>query len=109
LTRREGWGIKDAVIAGFTKASGSIAMRIAALVLFFAFFGLPFHSHALAESPRIAKECSCVHGTRTGVALIVENADWTPLTQVSIYELPLPQVASRTLVHFLAIRAPPLF
>jgi hypothetical protein len=82
-------------------------VRIAALVLFFAILGLSLHSHALAESPRIAAECGCVHGTRTA-ALIVEGADWAPLMQAAAYEVALPQVHSNNLVTFLAIRGPPL-
>ena len=102
-------GYQDPVIAGFTKKSSTAAVRIAALLLFFAFFGLPFHSHALTESPRIAKECSCVHGTRTVAALFAEGADWAPLIQVTRYAVTLPQVHSNNLVTFRAIRGPPLF
>jgi hypothetical protein len=95
------------VIAGLIK-SNNAARRIAALLLFFAFLGLPFHSHAIFEAPRIAKECSCVHGTRTDAALIVEGAVWAPLIQVAACAISLPQICSHTLISFLAIRAPPL-
>jgi hypothetical protein len=83
-------------------------MRIAALLLFFAVFGLSLHSHALTESPRITKECSCLHGTRVGATLIVEGAEAPLHFQGTVCNISLPQVCSHTLLSFLAIRAPPL-
>lgn len=84
-------------------------MRIVGILLLFAVFSLPLHSHALAETPRIAKECSCVHGTRTEAGLVVAALDWTPLTQVGFYEIVQPQICSHSIVTCYSIRAPPLF
>jgi hypothetical protein len=79
---------------------------IGAGMLFFVFF-LPLHFHPVAASAQVAKECSCVHGTRTEAGLASAPAAWTPV-------LPLQPVASESLdwlsnVRFQnhGIRAPP--
>ena len=84
------------------------ALRVVGFLILFAFLSLPFHSHALTESPRIAKECSCIQGTRTSAALIVEGADWAPLTEVGAFEISSPRVRSYAHAGSLSIRAPPL-
>lgn len=84
-------------------------MRIVGLLLLFAMFGLPLHSHAFTETPRIAKECSCIHGTRTETAPAVSSADGAPLTQATFLVIIQPQTCSHFIVTCYSIRAPPLF
>jgi hypothetical protein len=84
-------------------------LRIVGLLLLFAMFGLPLHSHAVMETPRIAKECSCIHGTRIETLPAVVSTDWTPVTQASFLEIIQPQTRSHLVVTCYTIRAPPLF
>jgi hypothetical protein len=86
-----------------------IALRIVGLLLLFAVFGLPLHSHALTDSPRIAKECSCLHGTRTEASAAVAPTAVPPLTHASRLEFVQPQIFSHFIVSFFSIRAPPIF
>jgi hypothetical protein len=75
-------------------------------MLLFVFF-LPLHFHPIAASVQVAKECSCLRGTRTDAGLAVAPALWFPI-------LPAQPVASESLdclTHFRfqnhGIRAPP--
>jgi hypothetical protein len=88
---------------------GGPALRVVGLLLLFAVFGLPLHSHALTETPRIAKECSCIHGTRTEAGLVAAVADWAPLPQAAFIEIVQSQIFSHSVVSFFSIRAPPIF
>ena len=84
-------------------------MRIVGILLIFAVFGLPLHSHALTETPRIAKECSCIHGTRTEAGIVAASTAWRPLAQLGHCEICEPQLHSYGVVSFFSIRAPPIF
>jgi hypothetical protein len=84
-------------------------LRVVGLLLLFAVFGLPLHSHALTETPRIAKECSCMHGTRTESGLVAASADWAPVLQATFFEIVQSQIFSHSIVSFFSIRAPPIF
>jgi hypothetical protein len=46
--------------------------------LLFVFF-LPFHFHPAAASVQLAKECSCLHGTRSEAGLAPAPVDWSPV------------------------------
>lgn len=52
---------------------------VGALALVFVFF-LPFHFH-FSVAPQVAKECSCIHGTRTQLAFHAETPSVTPPLQ----------------------------
>ena len=79
---------------------------IGAGMLLFVFF-LALHFHPLAATAQVAKECSCVQGTRTEAGLAPAPAAWAPV-------LTAQPVASESLdwlgyVRFQnrGIRAPP--
>jgi hypothetical protein len=79
---------------------------VSAGMLLFVFF-LPLHFHPIAASVQVAKECSCLRGTRTDAGLAVAPALWFPI-------LSAQPVASEFLdcpTHFRfqnhGIRAPP--
>jgi hypothetical protein len=88
---------------------GSPVLRVVGLLLLFAVFGLPLHSHALTEAPRITKECSCLHGTRTQTAPAQNTAPPAPLIEANFLEIVQPQIRTHFLITFLSIRAPPHF
>jgi hypothetical protein len=44
--------------------------RLAALVSLLGVFFLPLHFHSLTAPAKLAKECACIQGTRTQLALI---------------------------------------
>jgi hypothetical protein len=80
---------------------------VGAGMLLFVFF-LPLHFHPVAATAQVAKECSCVHGTRTAAGLAPAPVGWAPV-------LTTQPVASESLdwlsyvrfqIH--GIRAPPL-
>src|SRR5215510_1512546 len=80
---------------------------VSAGILLCVFF-LPLHFHPAATTAQVAKECSCLHGTRTQAGLSPASAGWTPV-------LTTEPVASETLDWFSyvrfqihSIRAPPL-
>jgi hypothetical protein len=60
------------------KNSNDLRRYVGAGILLFVFF-LPLHFHHLAVTAQIAKECSCVHGTRTQAGLAPAPAVWTPV------------------------------
>ena len=51
---------------------------ISAAVMLLVFF-LPLHFHPAAATAQVAKECSCVHGTRTEAGLAPAPANWIPV------------------------------
>jgi hypothetical protein len=51
---------------------------VSAGILLFVFF-LPLHFHSVAAKAQVAKECSCVHGTRTVAGLAVAPVSWIPV------------------------------
>ena len=81
--------------------------RLVGVCLFLAMVFLPLHTHALAENPKVTKECSCLHGTRTEVGLVPVALHWTPPINFILCELFDPQVVSHVVSAFQAIRAPP--
>jgi hypothetical protein len=78
----------------------------AAMVLFV--FFVPFHFHHGDAPVQLAKECSCVHGTRIEAGLASAPAGWIPV----LTERPVQSGAfdCSSIVQFKThgIRAPPL-
>jgi hypothetical protein len=52
------------VFPSSTSGQSSLHRLIGAILLAFLVF-LPLHYHAVTATSQLAKECSCVHGTRT--------------------------------------------
>jgi hypothetical protein len=89
------------------KKSNDLRRYVGGGMLLFVFF-LPLHFHPAAATTQIAKECSCVHGTRTQAGLAPAPAAWTLVLTahpVSSESLDWPSNA-RFQNH--GIRAPPL-
>jgi hypothetical protein len=81
--------------------------RLAAAVLLFAVFALPFHLHFFTPTVQLAQECSCYHGVRTQAGLAPVPADYTPTFQASFVVLHEPQLLGSHSFGSYAIRAPP--
>jgi hypothetical protein len=85
------------------------AWRVVGLLLLLALFSLPLHSHAATETPRIAKECSCVHGHRTEIGIAPVLANQVLPDPYIFHAITQPQICSYSAVPSFTIRAPPLF
>jgi len=83
--------------------------RFVGLFLFIAVFFLPLHFHIAVAAPQVAKECSCLHGSRTDAgiaplpALALPVADYRPLEFFPQSEFAFHVISSK------ASRAPPSF
>jgi hypothetical protein len=77
----------------------------AAMVLFV--FSLPLHFHPVAASVQVAKECSCVQGTRTVASLAPAPADWIPVLAAQPVASESLDCPSNIRLQNHAIRAPP--
>jgi hypothetical protein len=76
-------------------------------MLLFVFF-LPLHFHPVATSVKVAKECSCVQGTRTLASLVPAAADWTPVLTAQPVQSGSFDYSSTVRFQIHGIRAPPL-
>jgi hypothetical protein len=56
---------------------------IGAILLAFLVF-LPLHYHAVTPTSQLAKECSCVHGTRTQLVLHGDSPAVTPVLLATV-------------------------
>jgi hypothetical protein len=63
----------------------SSTRRLIGAILLVVLVFLPLHYHAFTPTSQLAKECSCVHGTRTQLALHADAPDVTPTLQVIIF------------------------
>jgi hypothetical protein len=72
----------DPVFKTHVKNRSGTSRLIGAALLLFVFF-LPFHVHFTAQV-QVTKECSCLHGTRTGLAPAVNVATSTPVFQTEV-------------------------
>ena len=83
--------------------------RFIGLLLFLAVFFLPLHFHVAVAAPHVAKECSCLHGSRTDAgiaplaALTLPVTDYRPLEFFPQSEFAFHVISSK------ASRAPPSF
>jgi len=75
-------------------------------IVFLALFFLPLHFH-FSVAAQVSKECSCVHGTRTQLALHDKEAIVAPLPRIAILTPPNSKsvVSHRTRSH--NVRGPP--
>jgi hypothetical protein len=71
----------------FSGARKRLRLRraISALALLFVFF-LPLHFHFSIPS-QLTKECSCVHGTRTQLALDADPPTITPTLSATVFAI----------------------
>jgi hypothetical protein len=61
----------------------NIRRFVSAVILLFVFF-LPFHFHFSATA-QVSKECSCVHGNRTQLALTADIPTCAPTLQNTLF------------------------
>ena len=82
--------------------------ELVSLLLFIAVFFLPFHFHAIAAPVHVAKECSCIHGSRTEMATAPTQVNWAPALPQYSCESFRPQLFSSLVDTLRLIRAPPV-
>jgi hypothetical protein len=75
-------------------------------IVFLALFFLPLHFH-FSVAAQVSKECSCVHGTRTQLALHDNVPIIAPLPRIAILTPPISKsvVSHQTRSH--NVRGPP--
>jgi hypothetical protein len=88
-----------------TSKPDTLPRIISVAALLFVFF-LPLHFH-LSASPLISKECSCIQGTRTQLAVTVDSWNLAPTYQTTyvITQDDSLWVNERTKLH--RVRGPP--
>jgi len=69
------------VLQSSAPTAGSLRHIISVAALLFVFF-LPLHSH-FSGSPLISKECSCIQGTRTHLAVAADTWNLAPTYRVT--------------------------
>jgi hypothetical protein len=81
--------------------------RWVSVFLFLTIFCLPLHFHVAVTAPQLAKECSCIHGSRTEAGLAAPPAKWLPAVT---YQLIVFGFQTEFIFHAVsskASRAPP--
>lgn len=76
-----------------TSERSKLHRLIGAILLVFLVF-LPLHYHAVTATSQVAKECSCVHGTRTQLVLHADSALVIPPLPSTVF--PVLYAFSRT-------------
>lgn len=87
--------------------TNAISRYWVSVFLFLTIFFLPLHFHAAVTTPQLAKECSCLHGSRTQAGLAAPPARSVP---VVIYQLIEFRSETEFVFHAVstkASRAPP--
>jgi len=82
--------------------------RLVVLCLFLTLVFLPLHMHGLTDTPKVTKECSCLHGSRTEVGWVPVATQWAAPIQFALRQTFEPQSVSQVIAGFQAIRAPPI-
>jgi hypothetical protein len=83
------------------------AQHLTAVFILLTVLALPFHFHVFTPTAQLAPECSCYQGARTYAVALPAPADWTPALHVTAVLQEQPQLITRIVVDFRAIRAPP--
>jgi hypothetical protein len=84
LTSCGGLGRFVVVSAPSTSDRSGVRRLTGAILLAFLVF-LPLHYHAVTATSQLAKECSCVHGTRTQLIFYADAPTFTPPLLVTIF------------------------
>jgi len=84
-----------------------IQRYVGAGILLFVFF-LPLHFHAVAATAQVAKECSCLHGSRTESGLSPAPAVCAPLLTAQPIASEIFDCFSTVRFQIHGIRAPPI-
>jgi len=80
---------------------------VSAGILLFVFF-LPLHFHSVAATAQVAKECSCLHGSRTESGLSPAPAVCAPLLTAQPIASEIFDCFSTVRFQIHGIRAPPI-
>jgi hypothetical protein len=87
----------------------ALRRRSIGVFLLVAVFFLPFHFHAATTlTSQLSNECTCLHGTRTVIGITAAVALAALPLLVALPESFEPQLVSRSVTGFQAIRAPPV-
>ena len=81
--------------------------RLLGVLLLFAFFFLPLHSHPHQGTAQVTKECACIQGSRSEIGLPPAAASPAPLFIEFAHQFLEPQFSSCETSSFGSIRAPP--
>jgi hypothetical protein len=84
-----------------------VSRRFVGVFLFLAVFCLPLHFHAAVATPQLAKECSCIHGSRTEAGLTAPPAKWLPAVTYQLIEFCYETEFVFHAISTKASRAPP--
>ncbi len=85
----------------------AIRRRWVSAFLFLTIFFLPLHFHVAVTTPQLAKECSCIHGSRTGAGLAAPPVRCVPVVAYQLIEFCSETVFVFHAVSTKASRAPP--
>ena len=85
----------------------AVRRRWVSVFLFLTIFFLPLHFHAAVTSPQLAKECSCLHGSRTEAGLAAPPAKCVPVVTYQLIEFRSKTEFVFHAVSSKASRAPP--
>jgi hypothetical protein len=90
------------------RASVPKSRRLISLLLFLTVFSLPLHFHPVAATAQVAKECSCLHGSRIESGLSPAPAVYAPLLTAQAVASEIFDCFSTVRFQIHGIRAPPL-
>ena len=85
----------------------AVSRRFVGVFLFLAVFFLPLHFHVAVTTPQLAKECSCIHGSRTEAGLEPPPAKWLPAVTYQLIEFCFQTELVLQAIPIKAGRAPP--
>jgi hypothetical protein len=90
------------------KPRGYASHRLLGLLLFVTVFFLPLHFHTPNIAPQIAKECSCLSGTRTESALAPASGACVALFDYQPFRAEVEVYLGSVYTLLAPIRAPPV-
>jgi hypothetical protein len=105
LTSKRAWFRVKAVRMPRMKYPHDLRRFVGGGMLLFVFF-LPLHFHFSVKG-QVAKECSCVQGTRTQLALASEIPSCAPILQTGIFKSQDLVSRSAEWTRLRNVRAPP--
>ena len=108
LTTRYRLASFDTVPFQCLRKKGPTSSRLIGAALLLFVFLLPFHLHFFTSTAQVAKECSCVHGTRTEAGLAPASTPWIPVLVAQPLASEPPDRSVYVSLHNHGIRAPPL-
>jgi hypothetical protein len=93
------------VLIAAMRTGFNMRRAVSLVALLFVFF-LPLHFH-LSLTGQVAKECSCVHGTRTQLAPLVDSPTLAPSLQATLFVAPRVSTGAGDWSIAQKVRGPP--